>query len=109
MIGVFKNAGSRWQPEGVPEEVRVYDFINPERVKAAPNSVYDAVKKSLLPDFHARHPGGSRGPARLSDCFYGYQRKVLDSGFRPNDGLGGVYPFIHSLYVLTIRLGECQY
>jgi hypothetical protein len=64
------------------------------------------LKKSILPDFHARHPGApqgyflrgkSRGPARLSDFFNEYLRKVLDSGLRRNDGLADVYPLIHSL------------
>ena len=55
------------------------------------------MKKSLLPDFHARHPGGSRGPARLSDCLNGYQRMVLDSSLRRNDGIGNVTQLIHSL------------
>ena len=45
----------------------------------------EAVQKPLLPDFHTRHPGARRGPAPLSDCCYGYRRKVLDSGFRRNE------------------------
>jgi hypothetical protein len=43
------------------------------------------VKKSLQTDFHARHPGESRGPVRLSDWFNGYQKKVMDSGVRRNE------------------------
>lgn len=41
LIGDFKNAGSEWQPEGKPEEVRVYDFIDPELGKVAPYGIYD--------------------------------------------------------------------
>ena len=41
LIGDFKNAGSEWQPTGKPEEVRVYDFIDPELGKVAPYGVYD--------------------------------------------------------------------
>ena len=40
-IGDFKNAGREWQPAGMPEEVRVYDFIDPELGKVAPYGVYD--------------------------------------------------------------------
>lgn len=40
-IGDFKNAGQEWQPAGMPEDVRVYDFIDPELGKVAPYGVYD--------------------------------------------------------------------
>jgi transposase len=41
LIGDFKNGGKEWQPAGVPEEVRVYDFIDPKLGKVAPYGVYD--------------------------------------------------------------------
>lgn len=41
LIGDFKNAGREWQPKGIPEAVRVYDFIDPELGKVAPYGVYD--------------------------------------------------------------------
>lgn len=41
LIGDFKNAGQEWQPKGTPEQVRVYDFIDPELGKVAPYGVYD--------------------------------------------------------------------
>jgi Rhodopirellula transposase DDE domain len=41
LIGDFKNAGKEWQPAGTPEEVRVYDFIDPQLGKVAPYGVYD--------------------------------------------------------------------
>lgn len=41
LIGDFKNAGTEWQPAGTPEEVRVYDFIDPALGKVAPYGVYD--------------------------------------------------------------------
>ena len=43
LIGDFKNAGREWQPAGTPEEVRVYDFIDPELGKVAPYGVYDLI------------------------------------------------------------------
>src|SRR6266446_900235 len=47
--GDFKNGGREWQPQGDPEQVRVYDFIDPELGKepapakagVAPYGVYD--------------------------------------------------------------------
>ena len=40
-VGDFKNGGREWQPEGHPEEVRVYDFIDAELGKVAPYGVFD--------------------------------------------------------------------
>src|SRR4051794_24626233 len=40
-VGDFKNGGQEWQPKGKPEEVRVYDFIDPDLGKVAPYGVYD--------------------------------------------------------------------
>ena len=41
LIGDFRNAGREYQPVGKPEEVRVYDFIDPELGKVAAYGVYD--------------------------------------------------------------------
>lgn len=41
LIGDVKNAGREWQSTGTPEEVRVYDFIDPELGKVAPYGIYD--------------------------------------------------------------------
>ena len=41
LVGDFKNAGQEWQPKGVPEEVRVHDFLDPELGKVTPFGVYD--------------------------------------------------------------------
>ena len=41
LVGDFKNAGRTWRPVGQPEEVRVYDFVLPERGRATPYGVYD--------------------------------------------------------------------
>ena len=41
LVGDFKNGGREWQPQGAPEEVRVYDFVLPELGRATPYGVYD--------------------------------------------------------------------
>jgi len=41
LIGNYKNNGQEWQPEGEPEEVKVYDFEDKEKGKAAPYGIYD--------------------------------------------------------------------
>lgn len=44
LVGDFKNGGREWQPKGEPEEVRVYDFKDPELGKATPYGVYDVTR-----------------------------------------------------------------
>ena len=41
LVGAFKNAGREWQPKGMPEEVKVHDFLDPALGKAIPYGVYD--------------------------------------------------------------------
>lgn len=41
LVGEFKTAGQEWQPEGAPEEVRVYDFKDKHLGKVIPRGVYD--------------------------------------------------------------------
>lgn len=39
LVGDFKNAGQEWQPQGKPEAVRVYDFLDKKLGKAIPYGV----------------------------------------------------------------------
>lgn len=41
LVGQFKNAGKEWRPEGDPEKVNVYDFVDKELGRANPYGVYD--------------------------------------------------------------------
>jgi hypothetical protein len=41
LVGAFKNAGREWLPGGVPTQVKVHDFIDPELGRANPYGVYD--------------------------------------------------------------------
>jgi hypothetical protein len=41
-----KNGGTEWTPSGDPEEVNVYDFVNPEVGKAIPYGIYDIARNS---------------------------------------------------------------
>jgi hypothetical protein len=41
LVGAFKNGGREWRPRGEPEEVKIYDFLEPERGNASPYGVYD--------------------------------------------------------------------
>ena len=41
LVGDFKNSGREWHPRGDPQQVRVHDFIDPQKGKAIPYGVYD--------------------------------------------------------------------
>ena len=41
MVGQYKNAGKEWRPEGEPEKVKVYDFVDEKLGRANPYGVYD--------------------------------------------------------------------
>ena len=44
LVGSFKNGGRELRPQGDPEDVNVYDFIDEEKGKVAPYGVYDLQK-----------------------------------------------------------------
>lgn len=46
LIGPYKNNGRTWRPKGDPEQVNVYDFIDPELGRANPYGVYDLASDS---------------------------------------------------------------
>lgn len=41
LVGQFKNGGKEWRPEGDPEKVNVYDFVDKKLGRANPYGVYD--------------------------------------------------------------------
>ena len=41
LVGDFKNGGREWQPQGQPELVRTYDFVDKRLGKGIPYGVYD--------------------------------------------------------------------
>jgi hypothetical protein len=41
LVGRYKNGGQEWQPEGQPERVNVYDFVDKQVGKAIPYGIYD--------------------------------------------------------------------
>jgi hypothetical protein len=41
LVGAYKNGGQEWQPQGQPEVVNVYDFVNKKVGKAIPYGIYD--------------------------------------------------------------------
>jgi hypothetical protein len=41
LVGAYKNGGQEWQPQGRPEVVNVYDFVDKQVGKAIPYGIYD--------------------------------------------------------------------
>jgi hypothetical protein len=41
LIGRYFNKGRQWRPQGKPEKVNIYDFIDPDEPKAIPYGIYD--------------------------------------------------------------------
>jgi hypothetical protein len=41
LVGAYRNGGQEWQPQGQPEQVKVYDFVDKQVGKAIPYGIYD--------------------------------------------------------------------
>jgi len=41
LVGQYKNGGREWRPQGEPEQVNVYDFVDKELGRVNPYGVYD--------------------------------------------------------------------
>lgn len=46
LVGQFKNGGKEWRPQGKPEQVKVYDFVDKELGRANPYGVFDLADNS---------------------------------------------------------------
>lgn len=46
LVGQFKNGGKEWRPQGKPEQVNVYDFVDKELGRANPYGVFDLADNS---------------------------------------------------------------
>jgi hypothetical protein len=46
LVGDFKNGGRELRPKGLPEKVRVHDFLLPELGRATPYGIYDLATNS---------------------------------------------------------------
>jgi hypothetical protein len=55
LVGAFKNAGQRWQPQGEAERVHVHDFPNLGRGKAIPYGTYDVARDKALVNVGVSH------------------------------------------------------
>jgi transposase len=55
LVGVFKNAGKRWQRQGEPQQVHVHDFPHLGKGKAVPYGAYDVARDKALVNVGVSH------------------------------------------------------
>jgi hypothetical protein len=48
LIGDYKNNGREWRPKNAPEQVNVYDFVDPNVGRATPYGIYDITQNKGL-------------------------------------------------------------
>ena len=46
LVGTYKNGGQEYQPQGQPEVVNVYDFVDKQVGKAIPYGIYDVARNA---------------------------------------------------------------
>ena len=46
LVGNYKNAGQEWRPQGEPEAVQVYDFVDTELGRTNPYGAYDLAQNA---------------------------------------------------------------
>ena len=57
-VGNYKNTGRELRPKGEPEDVNVYDFVDPELGKVAPYGVFDLAKNEAWVSVGVSHDTG---------------------------------------------------
>lgn len=70
LVGDFKNAGQELRPKGEPEEVRVYDFVDPLLGRANPYGVYDIANNEAWVSVGINHDTGEFAVATVRRWWY---------------------------------------
>lgn len=65
LVGQFKNGGKEWRPEGDPEKVNVYDFVDKELGRANPYGVYDLANNTAWVSVGTDHDTASFAVATI--------------------------------------------
>lgn len=85
LVGDFANGGREYQPEGQPEKVRVYDFIDKKLGKAIPYGIYDQTSNSGWVSVGTDHDTAQFAVETLRQWWYKMGREV--------------YPLAHELLI----------
>lgn len=65
LVGQYKNGGKEWRPQGQPEAVKVYDFVDDDLGKANPYGVYDLGNNSAWVSVGTDHDTSSFAVATI--------------------------------------------
>jgi transposase len=76
LVGQYKNGGKEWYPQGQPEFVNVYDFMDDELGKANPYGVYDLGSNSAWVSVGTDHDTASFAVATIR-CWWFAMGKAL--------------------------------
>jgi transposase len=76
LVGQYKNGGKEWCPQGQPEFVKVYDFVDDELGKANPYGVYDLGSNSAWVSVGTDHDTASFAVATIR-CWWFAMGKAL--------------------------------
>ena len=71
LIGTYRNAGETWRPEGDPEEVNTYDFVDKELGKAIPYGVFDVARNRGWVSVGVDHDTATFAVAALRSWWWG--------------------------------------
>ena len=82
LVGLFKNGGQEWQPQGQPEAVQVYDFVDPQLGRASPYGVFDLAQNTGWVNVGIDHDTATFAVASIRRWWYGLGQAVYPQATR---------------------------
>jgi transposase len=82
LVGLFKNGGQEWQPQGQPEAVQVYDFVDPQLGRASPYGIYDLAQNTGWVNVGIDHDTATFAVASIRRWWYGLGQTVYPHATR---------------------------
>ena len=76
LVGHYKNGGEEWRPQGEPEQVNVYDFVDKELGRANPYGVYDIATNTGWVSVGTDHDTASFAVATIRRWWFAMGRAV---------------------------------
>lgn len=76
LVGQFKNGGKEWRPEGDPEKVNVYDFVDKELGRANPYGVYDLANNTAWVSVGTDHDTASFAVSTIQRWWHAMGKKT---------------------------------
>jgi len=76
LVGRYKNGGEEWRPQGEPEQVKVYDFVDKELGRANPYGVYDIATNTGWVSVGTDHDTASFAVATIRRWWFAMGRAV---------------------------------